>query len=113
MPLANRTLAPDANSPSSQLTLPDHVHQFNARKRYLSRSERFESQHRSCQSFNSSVILFNDVVEVLHLPDLDASLMILIVVFDRCRVGAALVDRDLLWGTVRFCRRFSGGGGLA
>ena len=78
-----------------QLALSDHMHQFNARKRHLSRSERFEPQHRSCQSFNGSVILFNDVVEVLHLPDLDASLMILVVAFDRCRVGAALVDRDL------------------
>ena len=46
------------------------------------------------------MILFNDVVEVFHLTDLDASLMILVVAFNRRLVGAALVDRDLLWGTV-------------
>jgi hypothetical protein len=46
------------------------------------------------------MILVNDVVKVFHLTDLDASLTILIVAFDRRRVGTALVDRDLLWSTV-------------
>jgi hypothetical protein len=42
------------------------------------------------------MILFNDIIEILDLADLDTSLMILVVTFDRCRIGAALVDRDLL-----------------
>jgi hypothetical protein len=42
------------------------------------------------------VILFDDVVEVFDLTDLDANFSFGIVAFDRRRIGAALVDRDLL-----------------
>jgi hypothetical protein len=55
-----------------QLTLPDHVHQFVVYKRHLRRSERFNPQHGSHHSRDGSMILFNDVVEVLHLPNLNA-----------------------------------------
>ena len=41
------------------------------------------------------MILFDDVVEVFDLTELDARPAFGIVVFDRRRVGAALVDRDL------------------
>ena len=45
------------------------------------------------------MILFNDVVEILDLADLDSRAMVGIVADDCRRVGAALVDRDLLrWG---------------
>ena len=42
------------------------------------------------------MILFDDVVEVFDLTDLDARLSFRIVAFDRRRVGTALADRDLL-----------------
>jgi hypothetical protein len=42
------------------------------------------------------MILFDDIIEVFDLTDLDASLRFGIVAFDRRRVGTALVDRDLL-----------------
>ena len=42
------------------------------------------------------MILFDDVVEVFDLTDLDARLVFCIVAFDRRGVGTALVDRDLL-----------------
>jgi hypothetical protein len=41
------------------------------------------------------MVLFDDVVEVFDLTELDARPAFGIVVFDRRRVGAALVDRDL------------------
>jgi hypothetical protein len=41
------------------------------------------------------MILFDDVVEVSDLTDLDSRLVFCIVAFDRRRVGTALVDRDL------------------
>jgi hypothetical protein len=47
------------------------------------------------------MILFNDVVEILDLADLDSRVMVGIVADDRRRVGAAFVDRDLLrWNTM-------------
>ena len=42
------------------------------------------------------MILFDDVVEVFNLADLDGRLSFGIMAFDRRRVGTALVDRDLL-----------------
>jgi hypothetical protein len=42
------------------------------------------------------MILLNNVVEIFDLTDLDARFVVGIVTFDRRRVGAALVDRDLL-----------------
>jgi hypothetical protein len=46
------------------------------------------------------MILFNDVVEILDLADLDSRVMVGIVADDRRRVGAAFVDRDLLRNTM-------------
>ena len=42
------------------------------------------------------MVLFDDVVEVFDLTDLNARLSFGIVACDRRRVGTALVDRDLL-----------------
>ena len=42
------------------------------------------------------MILFNDVVEILNLADLNIRVMVGLVTGDRRRVGTALVDRDLL-----------------
>jgi len=46
------------------------------------------------------MILFDNVVKVLDLTDLDAGLSFGIVAFDRRGVGTALVDRDLLRRTI-------------
>ena len=43
------------------------------------------------------MVLFDDVVEILTLADLDALLMFMIVILDRRRVGTALVDIDQAW----------------
>jgi hypothetical protein len=47
------------------------------------------------------MVLFNEVVEVFALTDLDARLSFGIVACDRRCVGTTLVDRDLL----RICRK--------
>src|SRR5580698_11074758 len=46
------------------------------------------------------MILFNDVVKILDLADLDIGIMVGVVACDRRRVGTALVDRDLLRDTM-------------
>jgi hypothetical protein len=50
------------------------------------------------------MVLLNDVIEIFDLAELDAGIVfgfvLRVVAFDRRRVGAALVDRDLLWRTI-------------
>ena len=57
--------------------------QFNPGQSDLCRTKTLESQHRTTLAFDAPVILFNDVVEVLALPDLDTLVVAIIVVFDR------------------------------
>jgi hypothetical protein len=83
-----------------QLAFPDHVHEFDAGKCRRGRTKGLEPQHRPYQPLDGSMILFDDVVEVFDLADLDACLSFGIVAFDRRGIGTALVDRDLLGRTV-------------
>ena len=45
-----------------QLSLLDHMHEFDTDQRILSRRKRLEPQHGPCHPFDCSVILFHDVV---------------------------------------------------
>ena len=78
-----------------QLALPDHVHQFAFGEGYSGGPEEFKTEYRSGLSFDGSVILLGDVVEVFDLAYLNTSLGLGVVTLDRRRVGTALVDRDL------------------
>jgi hypothetical protein len=42
------------------------------------------------------MVLFDDIIEIFDAADFDVRFMLRIVGFDRRRVSAALVDRDLL-----------------
>jgi hypothetical protein len=79
-----------------QLALPDHVHQLDRCERHGRRPEGLEPQRRSHQSLDGSMILLDNVVEIFDRTDLDASFVLSVVTFDRRRVGAALVDRDII-----------------
>jgi len=54
-----------------------------------------ETEHRSHQALDGSVVLLNDIIEVFDLAHLDVRFLFLNVAFDRCRIGTALVYRDL------------------
>jgi len=56
--------------------------------------ETLESQHRSALALDTPVVLFNDVVEILALTDLDALTVVVIVVVDRGCIRTILVDID-------------------
>jgi len=43
------------------------------------------------------VVLFDDVIQIFVLTDFDVRLVFHVVALDRRRVGATLVDCDLLW----------------
>jgi hypothetical protein len=46
------------------------------------------------------MILFNNVVEILDLADINIRVMVGVVADDRRRVGTPFVDRDLLRNTM-------------
>jgi len=54
------------------LSLAYHVNQLNARQDGLCPTKRFESRHQSYSSFDIPVILLNQIVQILTLPDLNA-----------------------------------------
>jgi hypothetical protein len=63
-----------------------------------------EPWHRPRNSFDRTVVLRDDVVEVLCLSQSDAGLHVAVVVIDRRAVGSAFVDGDVL----RPCARVDG-----
>lgn len=71
-----------------------HVNQFDARQYRLCAPKRFESQHLSYPTFDIPVILFDEVIQVLTLPDGDDSFIGFVGVecSQRCRVGTAFIN---------------------
>jgi hypothetical protein len=52
-----------------ELSFAYYIYQFDAGQDRLCPSKRFESLHRSTPTFDISVILLNQVIPVLTLPD--------------------------------------------
>ena len=63
--------------------------------------EGLETQHRSRNPFDGTVILFDDVVEIFILAHQDVNTGVSLDTFNDGRVGATLVDGDLLWHVVQ------------
>ena len=63
--------------------------------------KRLESEHRLCDSFDPSVVLLDDVVQVLVLSHQDVDTGISLDTFNGRCIGAALVDGDLLGHAVQ------------
>ena len=76
----------------AQLPFADHVHELNAAKDDACATKGFEAQHRPNDPLNRSVVLFDDVVEILALSNDDRRVLRSVVGFDGSFVGAALVD---------------------
>ena len=78
------------------LPLLDHVHGLNADDDNSRATKRLESQHRLCHYFDGSMVLLHDVVQVFVLAHQDVDVGVGLDTFNRCGVGTALVDGDLL-----------------
>jgi hypothetical protein len=85
----------------SQLTLADHVHEFDTGESRHSRTKGLEPQHWPDQSLDGSMVLLDNVVEVFDRTNLDTGLMFRVVACDRRRVRPTFVDCDLLSSTLR------------
>lgn len=82
------------------LALVNHVHCLDPSNKDSSTPKRLESEHRMSDSFDGSVVLLDDVVEVFVLAHQDIDTGVSLDTFNGRRIGPALVNRDLLGHTV-------------
>ena len=68
------------------------MHDFNSSEDDTCTSEIFESEHRPRSSFDRSMILLNDVVEILALSDHNLRAILPIVILKSGFICAALID---------------------
>ena len=60
----------------------------------MRRPERFKAQHRSDPSFDKPVILFDNIVQIFTLANLDAFVFVNIVLSDTGCIGTTLLNVD-------------------
>jgi hypothetical protein len=77
-----------------QLSFFDHVHECDADERGLRRVKRFASYHRTRDPLSSSMVLFHDIIHILHLTDGRAVLFVRAL--DRGFMGVTAVHGDRL-----------------
>lgn len=78
---------------AGQLPLADHVHGLDAGDDLGRRPERLEAQHGPGAPLDGSVVLFDKVVQVLRLAQLDAHPAVVDQALHGRGVGATLVSR--------------------
>ena len=80
----------------TQLAFSDRVHGLDAGDQDPGTAKAFESEHRASDSFDGLMDWLDDAVHVLRLVHLDGQAFVSRHVDESGRVGAALVDGDLL-----------------
>ena len=78
----------------------DHVHEFDPDQCVLGCLEQFESEHRPCDPFDGSLVLFYHIMQVFDLTDSDVRAMLGVVAFDGRFIGVASVNRHRFGETV-------------
>jgi hypothetical protein len=76
------------------------VHEFHTGEGTLGGLERFKPQHGTGHALDGSMILLDDIVEILDLADFDRGAVLRIVALDGRFIGRTPVDGDLLRHTV-------------
>jgi hypothetical protein len=79
-----------------KLTLLDHVDSLNTGQQNARTTKSLEAEHGSDDALDGPMILLNDVVQILHLTQLDQRAGISLNAVDSGDVGATLVDGDLV-----------------
>jgi hypothetical protein len=72
------------------------VHELNARQRALGRPKGLEAEHRPSQPLHCSVILFQNIIEILDLADHDRGAVLGIIAPNGGGIGLTAVDGDRL-----------------
>ena len=86
---------------AAQLPLADHVHCFDSGDDDSCTPKRLKSEYRLGDSFDGSMVLPGDVVEVFALTHQDINAGVSLDALNGCCVGATLVDGDLIWHIVQ------------
>jgi hypothetical protein len=79
-----------------QLPFANRMHDFNPRNRTAGRPKGLEAEHRMREPFHRAMVLLHDIIELLGVPDDNGGLVRLVVVRNRRRVAATLINSDLL-----------------
>ena len=74
------------------LSFPNHMHDLDAGQSDARAPKTLETQHRFRDAFDGPVILFDNVVQVLALPDLDRCFLLGI---DRLGSGANRLEESV------------------
>ena len=69
---------------------------FNSRNSTAGRPKGLEPQHGTREPFYCAMILFHNVIEIFRVADDNRGLVRVVVVHDRCRIRATLIDGNLL-----------------
>src|ERR1700730_19200069 len=86
-------------SPAAVLHLPfpDHVHEFDAGEEDAGAAKILEAEHWSGSAFNGTVVLLDDVVQVLDLAHDDPLPSSGVHGFESRYIRATLIDGHFLW----------------
>lgn len=76
------------------------MHGFDSGDDDLSARRGLESEHPSCNLLDGPVVLFDDIVQVFVLAHQDINAGVGLDSFNCGRVGAALLESNLLWHVV-------------
>ena len=74
------------------LSFRDHVQNLNAGQKDPGTAKSLEPQHGPRSSLDRPMVLFDQVIEIFGLADLDGRFTIGIDLFERGEIGAAFVD---------------------
>jgi hypothetical protein len=92
---ANRTGSPDAVVLRPSAGLCGSCARAQCQQGSRRPTRKTEPHHRSHLTLDRSMVLFDNIVEVLDLPDLNLCVVRRVVALVRCGVGATLVDGNL------------------
>ncbi len=83
-----------------QLPLSERMNYLNAIQCNGGRVKRFEAEHEIGYSLYASMILLNNVVDILHLADFNRCAVLVIILFESRLVSRTSVDGDLLGNSI-------------
>ena len=80
-----------------QLPFTYGVQRFYSGDRTPGGPKGFEAQHGTRESFHGAMVLLHEVIQIFRVADDNRRLVNLVVISDRGRVAATLINRDFLW----------------
>src|SRR5450631_1492635 len=79
------------------LSFSDHVHEFDTREKDAGAAKILEAEHRSRSAFDGTMVLLDDVVQILDLAHEDPLPSSGINGFESRYIRATLIDGHFLW----------------